>query len=82
MEFPRSNLNIGGPKKLITGYLVYADERKEELKKEPTNMTAQEIISKLGEEWKNMTEEEKRPYNEKAEANRKARLAERLNQKK
>ena len=81
MEFQRGN-NREGQKKLISPYLIYVQERRETLREEQLCLTPQEIIAKLGEEWKNMTDEEKKPYIERAEANKMLRLAERNNHNK
>ena len=68
MEFARRNKE--GAKMPITPYLVYVQERREELKGVELNLEPKEFINGLSQEWKSMTEEEKRPYIEKAEANR------------
>ena len=80
MEFPKRNRERIKP--LISPYLIYVQERREALKEEQLNMEPQEFVRALAEEWKHMTEEEKIPYIEKAEANKMLRLQERMNNKK
>ena len=80
MEFPKRNKE--GKKLLISPYLIFVQERREELKEEQLNMEPQEFVTALAEEWKHMTEEEKIPYIEKAEANKMLRQQERMNNNK
>ena len=80
MEFPKRKRE--GEKLLISPYLIYVQERREVLKGEQLNIEPKEFMTGLSEEWKHMTEEEKRPYIEKAEVNKKLRLQERMNNNK
>tara|TARA_B100000073_G_C23660887_1_gene544518 strand:- start:626 stop:952 length:327 start_codon:yes stop_codon:yes gene_type:complete len=74
-EIPNNNKTNkdGTPKKpkAKTGYLVFSSEKREEIKKlletdTGTPPKPKEVISKLGEVWKSLSDEEKQIYNEKA----------------
>lgn len=50
------------PKQPMTAFFLFANERRAILLAEPKN--ALEVAKISGEEWKNMTEKEKEPYEE------------------
>nr|AAC35540.1 contains similarity to HMG (high mobility group) box (Pfam: HMG_box.hmm, scores: 70.67, 53.09 and 80.15) [Arabidopsis thaliana] len=51
------------PKQPISAYLIYANERRAALKGE--NKSVIEVAKMAGEEWKNLSEEKKAPYDQK-----------------
>ena len=72
----KSTVNKDGtPKKAKakTGYLVFSSEKREDIKKmlQDENGEApkpKDVISKLGAVWKDLTDDEKKVYNDKAKA--------------
>ena len=72
----KSTINKDGtPKKpkAKTGYLVFSAEKREDIKKILTEESGEapkpkDVISKLGEVWKGLSDAEKKEYNDKAKA--------------
>ena len=72
----KSTVNKDGtPKKpkAKTGYLVFSSEKREDIKKMLQDETGEppkpkDVISKLGEVWKALSDDEKKVYNDKAKA--------------
>lgn len=72
----KSTVNKDGtPKKpkAKTGYLVFSSEKREDIKKMLQDETGEppkpkDVISKLGEVWKGLGEDEKKVFNDKAKA--------------
>ena len=64
------------PKKPITSYFYYTNERREILKKENPNLTTREIARLIGAEWRRMNDKERKPYIDKAEADKKRYMKE------
>jgi hypothetical protein len=65
----------GSPKKpkAKTGYLVFSSEKREDIKKMLQEETGEppkpkDVISKLGEVWKALSDDEKKVFNDKAKA--------------
>ena len=59
------------PKRAISAFFFYNKERRETLKKEQPNLDNKQIISTMSKEWNELSEEKKKPYIEKAEADKK-----------
>ena len=59
------------PKKAISAFFFYNKERRPILKKEQPNLDNKEIIKKMSEEWNALSEDKKKPYVAKAEADKK-----------
>ena len=57
--------DVNAPKKPKTGYFLFCDDHREEVKKELGGKSASEVSKVLGERWNNLTDEEKAPYNAK-----------------
>lgn len=55
-----------GPKRAWPPFFFFQEQRREDLKKENPNLNHKEIVSKLGEEWRGFTEEEKQPFVDKS----------------
>ena len=59
------------PKRAISAFFFYNQERREKLKKEQPNLDNKEIIKTMSAEWNALSDEKKKPYVEKAEADKK-----------
>jgi len=55
------------PKKGSSAYIIYSNEQRASIKTKHADLTPQEITSKLADEWKKLTNEQKTIYEEKAE---------------
>ncbi len=67
----RSKKDKDAPKRPLSAYFFYIQERREALKKEKPDLDNKELIRTMGEEWNKLTDEEKKPYTKKAEADKK-----------
>lgn len=54
------------PKRAMNGYLIYSKERRSAAKAEYPSLKPRELSAKMGEEWNAMTEDQRRPYNDRA----------------
>ena len=59
------------PKKAISAYFFYIKERRESITKEQPSLNNKEIVKKMSEEWNALSDEKKKPYVQKAEADKK-----------
>ena len=59
------------PKRAISAFFFYNQERRPTLKKEKPNLSNTEIISEMSKEWKALSEKDKKPYITKAENDKK-----------
>ena len=59
------------PKRAISAFFFYNQERREKLKKEKPELDNKEIIKTMSAEWNALSDEKKKPYVEKAEADKK-----------
>ena len=64
------------PKKALSSFALYNQERIRSLKKEKPELNNKEIIKKMSEEWNALSDEKKKPYIAKAEADKKRYEAE------
>ncbi|ELP91313.1 hypothetical protein EIN_153200 [Entamoeba invadens IP1] len=55
------------PKKPQTAYMLYLNEHRAEIKEKFPDMKVTEVAKKAGENWKAMGEEDKKPYQDKAD---------------
>ncbi|CEG75993.1 Putative Structure-specific recognition protein 1 [Rhizopus microsporus] len=67
----RQKKTTTGPKRGLSAYMFFSQDNREVVKKENPSASFGEIGKLLGEKWKKMTEEQKKPYIEKAEADKK-----------
>ena len=67
----KGNKDNDAPKRAISAFFFYNKERRETLKKEQPNLDNKQIISTMSKEWNELSEEKKKPYIEKAEADKK-----------
>ena len=58
------------PKKALSSFALYNQERIRSLKKEKPELHTIDIIKIISAEWTSLSEEKKKPYYEKAEADR------------
>ena len=56
----------GGPKKGLTAYFIFLAESREKCKKEFPNASVCEQSKKIGEWWKNLSDDEKKTYQDKS----------------
>ncbi|RKP25425.1 high mobility group box domain-containing protein [Syncephalis pseudoplumigaleata] len=54
------------PKRALSAYMFFATEHRESIKEQFPEAGFGEIGKRLGEAWKNLPEDDKKPYNEKA----------------
>lgn len=59
-----------GPKRAISAYLYFATDRRPQLKKEHPEMGFGELTMTIATEWKEMSEKNKRPFNDLAKADK------------
>ena len=59
------------PKRPISAYFFYNQERREQLKKEKPELDNKELIKVMSEEWNKLTDAQKKPYVQKAEDDKK-----------
>ena len=64
------------PKRAISAFFFYNQERREKLKKEKPNLDNKEIIKTMSAEWNALSDEKKKPDVAKAEADKKRYEAE------
>ena len=67
----REKKDKDAPKKAISAYFFYIKERRDSITKEQPNLTNKEIVKKMSEEWNSLSDEKKKPYIQKAEADKK-----------
>ena len=58
--------DISKPKRALSAYFFYLLERRESLKRQQPNLDHKELIKTMGLEWNEMSEEKKKPYQEKS----------------
>ena len=54
----------------MTSFMVFSGEMRNKVKEENPDMKLVEIASELGRRWKALTDEEKKPYQDKADADK------------
>ena len=64
------------PKRAISAFFFYNQERREKKKKKKPNLDNKEIIKTMSAEWNALSDEKKKPYIAKAEADKKRYEAE------
>ena len=67
----RTKKDKDAPKRPLSAYFFFIQERRETLKKEKPNLDNKELIKTMGEEWNKLSDEEKKPYSKKADADKK-----------
>ena len=72
----RSKKDKNAPKRPISAYFFYNQERRETLKKEKPSLDNKDLIRIMSEEWNKLNDEQKKPYMKKAEEDKKRYLEE------
>lgn len=67
---PKKKKDPNAPKAASNAYMIFCKERRAELKLENPKLAFGKIGAKLGEIWRNLSSEEKRPYEERASSDR------------
>ncbi|CBK23957.2 uncharacterized protein [Blastocystis hominis] len=60
----------GAPKRAMSPFLFFSNEKRGQIQTENPSMKITEVSVKLGEIWRDMTEEEKEPYMQKSREDR------------
>ena len=72
----RAKKDKDAPKRALSAFFFYNQERRVTLKKEKPDLSNKDIIRTMSAEWNALTDEKKKPYIEKAEADKKRYEAE------
>lgn len=67
----RRKKDPNAPKRALSSYMFFANENRDIVRSENPNVTFGQIGKLLGEKWKSLSDEEKKPYDEKAAADKK-----------
>jgi len=62
----RAKKDPNAPKRGLSAYMFFAQDHREQVKADNPNISFGQIGKVLGEQWKNMDEEDRKPYDEKA----------------
>ncbi|KAI8096984.1 high mobility group box domain-containing protein [Halteromyces radiatus] len=63
----RTKKDPNAPKRGLSAYMFFSQANRNKVKEENPDATFGQLGKILGEKWKNMTDEEKKPYNQQAE---------------
>jgi hypothetical protein len=50
----------------LTGFLIFIKEKQKEFKEKNPSLSHKDVISKMGEAWKQMTDKDKKTFNDSA----------------
>ncbi|KAI8969286.1 high mobility group box domain-containing protein, partial [Mycotypha africana] len=67
----RSKKDPNAPKRGLSAYMFFSQEKRAEVKADNPDASFGQIGKLLGEKWKSMSDEDKKPYVAKAEADKK-----------
>jgi len=67
LEEKKAKKDKNAPKRAISAFFFYQKTRRESLKTEQKDLTNKQLISKMSEEWKNLSEDQRKPYQKMAE---------------
>ncbi|OMH79994.1 Non-histone chromosomal protein 6 [Zancudomyces culisetae] len=59
-----------GPKRSLSAYMFFSQENREKVKRDNPSATFGELGKLLGEMWKGLSDTQKKPYNDKAAADK------------
>jgi upstream-binding transcription factor len=59
-----------GPKRPLSSYMYFCQDTRESVKKQNPKMSGKEITSELGRQWKQLTDEQKHPFEDKARSDK------------
>ncbi|KAK6913217.1 Histone chaperone RTT106/FACT complex subunit SPT16-like, middle domain [Dillenia turbinata] len=68
---PKKKKDPNAPKKALSGFMFFSNMEREKLKKANPGISFTDVGRLLGDKWRNMTAEEKEPYEAKARADKK-----------
>ncbi|KAI7907098.1 high mobility group box domain-containing protein [Cokeromyces recurvatus] len=77
----RSKKDPSAPKRGLSAYMFFSQENRAKVKEENPTATFGQLGKLLGEKWKAMSDEEKKPYIEKAEKDKERYEKEKASQK-
>ncbi|KAI9492702.1 HMG box protein [Zychaea mexicana] len=72
----RSKKDPNAPKRGLSAYMFFSQENRTQIQQENPDAAFGQIGKLLGEKWKSMDDDQKQPYKDKAEADRKRYEAE------
>ncbi|KAM3585806.1 hypothetical protein VKS41_002350 [Umbelopsis sp. WA50703] len=64
----KRNKDPNAPKRPMGSFFLFANDRREKLRKEHPDLDTKEIARKLGEEWKDLSDSKKKNWTQKADA--------------
>ncbi|ODQ81715.1 hypothetical protein BABINDRAFT_6375 [Babjeviella inositovora NRRL Y-12698] len=68
---PRKKKDPNAPKRSLSAYMFFANENRDIVRAENPGVTFGQLGKLLGEKWKSLTPEDKTPYDQKAEKDKK-----------
>ena len=63
---PKKKKDVNAPKRAKTAYIFYVNSRQENIRAKNPSMKMTEVMSAIGKEWKQLTDREKKPFQEMA----------------
>ncbi|KAI8885347.1 HMG box protein, partial [Backusella circina FSU 941] len=66
----RDKKDPNAPKRGLSAYMFFSQANREKIKQENPDATFGQLGKILGEKWKAMSEDDKKPYNDKAKADK------------
>ncbi|CAH0488945.1 hypothetical protein KXD40_005931 [Peronospora effusa] len=73
---PRKKKDKNAPKRALSAFMFFSNDIRDTVKKEMPELQFLEISSEIGRRWKKITDEERRPYDELAAADKRRYLEE------
>ncbi|RJE18329.1 hypothetical protein PHISCL_09341 [Aspergillus sclerotialis] len=67
----RKKKDPNAPKRGLSAYMFFANEQREKVREDNPGISFGQVGKMLGEKWKNLSDEDRRPYEEKAAADKK-----------
>ncbi|KAA8910354.1 hypothetical protein TRICI_004152 [Trichomonascus ciferrii] len=67
---PKKKKDPNAPKRSLSAYMFFANEQRDTVRSENPGISFGQVGRVLGERWKALTDEEKRPYEDKAKADK------------
>ena len=62
----KTPMDVNAPKKPVSAYITYLNERRETVKSENPSMTYPDILKKLAAEWSGMSTDDRKKYHDEA----------------
>ncbi|PKY08366.1 non-histone chromosomal protein 6 [Aspergillus campestris IBT 28561] len=67
----RKKKDPNAPKRGLSAYMFFANDNREKVREENPGITFGQVGKTLGDKWKNLSETQRKPYDEKAAADKK-----------